>query len=202
MDVYLPLVDTQGNIIGLSEKNYAHQNALLHLAFSVFLFRVNEKEEIEFLFQQRSLKKYHCPGLWANSCCSHPKSYLSMLSDLQKRVQEELGLRIEQNTLVLLKSFYYKEQVSSEMFECEQDYFFVSPYLPHYSIDPNPEEVHAVKWVPFDSLEDFTSNNPCVPWLPYLLKLLGKKKFFIDLWKQQFSITSPCCRRDSFYQTR
>jgi len=63
------LVDEQDHPIGLMEKQAAHVTPHLHRAFSVFIF--NSKGEL--LLQQRALTKYHSPGLWTNTCCSHPR---------------------------------------------------------------------------------------------------------------------------------
>ena len=49
------------------EKLEAHRKGLRHLAISVFVTRGNK-----VLLQQRALSKYHTPGLWANTCCTHP----------------------------------------------------------------------------------------------------------------------------------
>ena len=62
------LVDHEDREIGLAPKMEAHQKALLHRAFSVFVFN----SVGELLLQQRSLDKYHSGGLWTNTCCSHP----------------------------------------------------------------------------------------------------------------------------------
>ena len=63
------LVDALDNELGLMEKMEAHQKGLLHRAFSVFLFDKNGN----MLLQQRANGKYHSPGLWTNTCCSHPR---------------------------------------------------------------------------------------------------------------------------------
>lgn len=65
---FLVLVNEQDEPVGLMEKMEVHQKALLHRAFSVFLF--NSKGEM--LLQRRALDKYHSGGLWTNTCCSHP----------------------------------------------------------------------------------------------------------------------------------
>ncbi|HQW93445.1 MAG TPA: NUDIX domain-containing protein, partial [Ferruginibacter sp.] len=72
---------------GTMEKMEVHQKALLHRAFSVFVF--NEKGEI--LLQKRADKKYHSAGLWTNACCSHPKPGEETLNAAQSRLQEEMG---------------------------------------------------------------------------------------------------------------
>ncbi len=63
------LVDESDTPLGTMEKMEAHRHALLHRAFSVFIF--NSKGEM--LLQQRAPQKYHSPGLWTNACCSHPR---------------------------------------------------------------------------------------------------------------------------------
>ena len=70
MTEYVVLVDELDNKVGLMEKMEAHINPTLHRAFSIFIF--NSKNEM--LLQQRALSKYHTPGLWTNTCCSHPKA--------------------------------------------------------------------------------------------------------------------------------
>ena len=65
------LVDEQDRVIGTEEKLKAHQLGLLHRAFSVFIYRTVGTQR-EFLLQQRHEDKYHCGGLWTNTCCSHP----------------------------------------------------------------------------------------------------------------------------------
>ena len=69
MTEYVVLVDELDNKVGLMEKMEAHINPTLHRAFSIFIF--NSKNEM--LLQQRALSKYHTPGLWTNTCCSHPR---------------------------------------------------------------------------------------------------------------------------------
>jgi len=54
------LVNEQDKQLGLMPKMEAHEKALLHRAFSVFVF--NEKGEL--LLQQRAADKYHSPNLW------------------------------------------------------------------------------------------------------------------------------------------
>ncbi|MEP0480525.1 MAG: NUDIX domain-containing protein, partial [Nonlabens sp.] len=69
------------------EKIEAHEKALLHRAFSVFV--VNDKNEI--MLQQRALDKYHSPGLWTNTCCSHQREGESNIDAGKRRLMEEMG---------------------------------------------------------------------------------------------------------------
>lgn len=63
------LVDEQDQAIGACEKMAAHEQGLLHRAFSVFIFNSRGR----LLLQQRAKGKYHSGGLWTNTCCSHPR---------------------------------------------------------------------------------------------------------------------------------
>ena len=85
------LVDEQDNPIGLMPKLEAHQKAVLHRAFSVFI--LNTKGEL--MLQQRAKHKYHSPGLWTNTCCSHPYIGLSTVKCAQIRLNEEMGIKAE-----------------------------------------------------------------------------------------------------------
>ena len=81
------LVNEQDEPVGTMEKMEAHQKAMLHRAFSVFIF--NNKGEM--LLQQRASRKYHSGGLWANACCSHPNPGEETMDAAQRRLNEELG---------------------------------------------------------------------------------------------------------------
>ena len=85
---YVILVDEQDNDIGVMEKMQAHQEGLLHRAFSVFIF--NDKDEL--LLQQRALSKYHSAGLWTNTCCSHPRPNETIKDAANRRLFEEMGM--------------------------------------------------------------------------------------------------------------
>src|SRR3954465_4714812 len=82
------LIEEHDREIGWMEKIEAHQKAMLHRAFSVFI--LNSKGEM--LLHQRSLKKYHCGGLWTNACCSHPRSGELTLDAATRRLKEEMGI--------------------------------------------------------------------------------------------------------------
>ena len=87
MEEFVVLIDELDNPIGLMEKQEAHVAGLLHRAFSVFVF--NSKGQL--LLQQRADEKYHSPGLWTNSCCSHPREGETYEEAAHRRLGEELG---------------------------------------------------------------------------------------------------------------
>ncbi len=69
------------------EKLEAHQKGIRHKAVSVFIVQDNQ-----VLLQQRALIKYHTPGLWANTCCTHPEWGESSSHCAVRRLREELGI--------------------------------------------------------------------------------------------------------------
>ena len=144
MEEKVILVNENDEQLGLMEKMEAHQKALLHRAFSVFVF--NKKGEL--MLQQRALDKYHSPGLWTNTCCSHQRSGESNLQAGKRRLQEEMGFEC---SLKELFSFVYKAPFDNGLTEHELDHVMVG----HYDRDPviNPAEVASFKWMPMEDVK-------------------------------------------------
>ena len=111
------LVDRNDRAIGLSGKLEAHRNALLHRAFSIFLF--NSKGEL--LLQQRNPAKYHSGGLWTNTCCSHPLPGEDIHQAAARRLKQEMGLECG---LDFLFKFRYRTPFENGLSEHEIDYIF------------------------------------------------------------------------------
>lgn len=136
------LVNELDEPIGTMEKIEAHRKALLHRAFSVFIF--NNKGEM--LLQQRALNKYHSAGLWTNACCSHPAPGEATADAAHRRLQEELGFN---TSLDKIFDFTYQTAFDNGLIEHEFDHVFAGMY--EQRITPNPEEV---KDICYKSLED------------------------------------------------
>lgn len=151
MTEYVVLVNEQDEQLGLMEKQQAHVAGLLHRAFSVFVF--NSKGEL--LLQQRAEDKYHSPGLWTNTCCSHPRDGETYLEAAKRRLQEEMGFECE---LEEKFHFIYKAKLGNALFEHELDYVFAGTYDGEINI--NREEVDDYKWVPMDELIADMNSNP------------------------------------------
>jgi isopentenyl-diphosphate delta-isomerase len=145
------LVDINDNQVGLMPKLEAHQKGVLHRAFSVFIFNKNG----ELMLQRRSLGKYHSPGLWTNTCCSHQREGESNIESGKRRLNEEMGFITE---LTEKTSFIYKTKFDNGLTEHEFDhilvgYFDNSPYI-------NSEEVDTWKWMSMDSVQDDINESP------------------------------------------
>src|SRR5690606_1304990 len=91
MEEHVVLVSEQDEVLGVMEKMQAHQEGILHRAFSVFLFN----EAGEMLLQKRAAGKYHSPNQWTNAVCSHPRIDESYLEGANRRMSEELGIDAE-----------------------------------------------------------------------------------------------------------
>jgi isopentenyl-diphosphate delta-isomerase len=127
------LVDETDTPLGKMEKMEAHKKALLHRAFSVFIF--NSKGEM--LLQRRASGKYHSPGLWTNACCSHPRPGEETHSAALRRLKEELGIT---TTLTKLFDFTYRSAYDNGLTEFEFDHVFAGVYDDR-DIRPDPAEV-------------------------------------------------------------
>ncbi|MCH1517520.1 MAG: isopentenyl-diphosphate Delta-isomerase [Flavobacteriaceae bacterium] len=145
------LVNEQDEPIGLMPKMEAHEKAMLHRAFSVFVF--NAKGEL--MLQQRALHKYHSPGLWTNTCCSHQRDGETNLAAGARRLQEEMGFVVP---LKELFSFIYKAPFDNGLTEHELDHVMVghSETVPHI----NEDEVAAWKWMSMDAIANEMKEHP------------------------------------------
>jgi len=145
------LVDEQDNKVGLMEKIEAHEKALLHRAFSVFIFNA----EGELMLQQRALHKYHSPGLWTNTCCSHQRDGESNIEAGKRRLKEEMGFVVD---LKETTSFIYKAPFDNGLTEHELDHILVGRY--DQAPELNPEEAAGWKWMSLPDIKNDIAKNP------------------------------------------
>ncbi|MBC7000412.1 isopentenyl-diphosphate Delta-isomerase [Cytophaga sp. FL35] len=144
------LVDPNDEPIGTMGKMEAHEKALLHRAFSVFV--MNQKGET--MLQQRAAHKYHSPLLWTNTCCSHQRVGESNIEAGKRRLQEEMGFKTD---LKELFSFTYKAAFDNGLTEHEFDHVMIGEFEGNPEI--NPDEVAAWKWMkPSDVKKDIEAN--------------------------------------------
>ena len=147
------------------EKLEAHQLGLKHRAISVFLMRGSE-----VLLQRRAMGKYHTPGLWANTCCTHPNWDEAPLDCAHRRLQEELG--ISDAHLTYRDTVEYRADVGGGLIEHEVVDIFLGELGPRASIVPNPDEVMDTIWQPLDGLADEIVAHPdrFTPWLAIYMR--------------------------------
>ncbi|MFC2100348.1 isopentenyl-diphosphate Delta-isomerase [Bacteroidota bacterium] len=145
------LVDQNDQEIGLMEKMEAHRKGALHRAFSIFVF--NNMGQL--MMQQRAFAKYHSPGLWTNTCCSHPRKDETLEEAAHRRLKEEMGF---DSDIKKVFDFTYHADVGQGLTEHEFDHVFIG----HFEGDPriNKNEVADWKWMSIDEISNDLKNNP------------------------------------------
>ena len=158
------------------EKLEAHQRGLKHKAVSVFVIRGTE-----ILLQQRALGKYHTPGLWANTCCTHPDWDEAPSVCAVRRLKEELGIKAL--PLEHRHHLEYRADVGNGLIEHEVVEVYLGRAPRDLRVDPNPDEVMATEWVDYHDLLAMVTRNPerYTPWLRIYVTDHAKTIFGADL---------------------
>ena len=147
------------------EKLEVHRRGLRHKAVSVFVLRGDL-----VLIQRRALGKYHTPGLWANTCCTHPGWAEEPAACAVRRLDEELG--ITGLPLTHRDRIEYRAAVGGGLIEHEVVEVFVGEAPADLRIAPDPAEVMATRWVAVRTLIEEVSRRPAdfTPWLRIYLE--------------------------------
>ncbi len=145
------LVDAEDHELGTMEKIEAHEKAVLHRAFSVFIFN----DSGELMLQQRAAHKYHSPLLWTNTCCSHQRLGESNIEAGKRRLREEMGFEVDLDEKF---HFIYKAEFDNGLTEHELDHVMLGYYNGEPTI--NPQEVASWKWIDMEVLEKDIIDNP------------------------------------------
>ncbi len=162
------LVDGADREVGLAGKSAAHQHGgTLHRAFSVLVFDPSGR----LLLQRRALGKYHAPGLWANTCCSHPRPGEAVEAAAHRKLRQELGFDCP---LTESFAFLYSAELGSGMSEREFDHVLLGSFAG--TPTPNPEEVSETRWVALPELYRAVSLNApeYAPWFKIILVQLAQ----------------------------
>jgi len=169
------LVNEQDEVLGTMPKMEAHEKAVLHRAFSVFVLNDNG----EIMLQQRAAEKYHSPLLWTNTCCSHQRVGETNIKAGTRRLKEEMGFTTE---LKELFSFVYKAPFDNGLTEHELDHVMVGFYSNPPSL--NPEEVADWKWARPEDIKNDIETNPgqYTAWFKIIFE-----RFYDHILNNQFS---------------
>ena len=145
------LVNERDEPIGLMPKMEAHEKALLHRAFSVFVLNANN----EVMLQQRAAQKYHSPLLWTNTTCSHQRAGETNIEAGTRRLREEMGFT---TPLKELFSFIYKAPFDNGLTEHELDHVMIGYYNDAPNI--NTEEAENWKWMAIEDVRNDMQAHP------------------------------------------
>ncbi|MFA3916839.1 isopentenyl-diphosphate Delta-isomerase [Ruegeria hyattellae] len=154
----------------------AHQHGLKHKAVSVFVVR-----GMNILIQQRALGKYHTPGLWANTCCTHPDWEEASSICAVRRLHEELG--ISGLYPEFRHQLEYRADVGSGLVEHEVVDVFLAHARKTVEVKPNPDEVMDTRWINYHDLQAEVARHPdrFTPWLKIYLESYSDRIFGPDL---------------------
>lgn len=144
------LVDEHDRVTGTCEKLEAHRKGLLHRAFSIFIF--NDRNQM--LLQKRAENKYHSPGLWTNTCCSHPSPGQSILDSAHIRLQMEMGFNCN---LTIVDYLLYKHDFKNGLTEHEYDHIIIGYYSG--DVTPNTDETSACRWLNMEEIDQALIHN-------------------------------------------
>ncbi|RJV02725.1 MAG: isopentenyl-diphosphate delta-isomerase [Candidatus Poseidoniales archaeon] len=170
----LILVDEQDRPLGRASKVKAHRHAgAYHRAFSVMLFDEHDR----LLLQRRADDKITFPGIWANTCCSHPLDVpeerdetngIGVRRAAVRKLEQELGIEaVGVDDLTYVGRFRYQARQDETWIEREVDHLLVGR-VNNLTVNPNPNEVAEVRWVSHDELEamliEEDPEHPVAPW--------------------------------------
>jgi isopentenyl-diphosphate delta-isomerase type 1 len=180
----LILTDLLDRQTGTATKEQAHRSGLLHRAFSVLLYRDTEDGR-EYLISRRADGKYHSAGLWANSCCSHPRDGETLPEAARSRVREELGCVVPE--LSEIGAFVYRAVFPDGL--CEYEYDHVLLGRADGEPDPDPAEVAETRWISPEVLSDFLTASPekFAPWAFTVFSMTLSRNYE----KQPISLNQP-----------
>ncbi len=187
MDEMCILVDIDDNPIGSASKLDCHRGAgLRHRAFSVLIFDSNNR----LLLQKRASDKITFPGVWANSCCSHPldiegeretENASGVRNAAVRKMEQELGIpvgTIPPEDLIFITRMEYMARMNEVWVEHEIDHIMV--VRADVEVSPNPNEIEETRWVSQDELnkmvdEHNAGNLVIAPWFDLIrIHLLNK----------------------------
>jgi isopentenyl-diphosphate delta-isomerase len=155
------LLNDAREVVGRMPRSAVHtSDTPLHLAFSAYLFN----SDGEVLLTRRALSKRTWPGVWTNACCGHPRPGEAIVEAIDRRLGDELGLRVGpglvQDLECVLPDFAYRAVDASGVMENEICPTYRGTVHPRAVLSPNSDEVMDWRWVAW---EDVAAASRLVP---------------------------------------
>lgn len=169
-EIIIPAIAEDGTLYPV-EKMEAHRKGQQHVAISVFVFSGSR-----LLIQQRAASKYHCPGKWANTCCTHPHWGETVEEAASRRIKEELGFNLPLFSTTVID---YRADVGNGLVENERVHVFEGHAdESELAIMPNDDEVAAIKWQEVAELPELQVSQPdtLCPWFSIYISRWGELK--------------------------
>ncbi|MBQ0065374.1 MAG: NUDIX domain-containing protein [Firmicutes bacterium] len=173
MEEYIVLVDENNQETGYGEKIDTHRKGILHRAFSIFVYDLENKK---VLMQHRAAGKYHSGNCWSNSCCSHQRKGETLPQSLARCIQDELGVEsinkevvfdIEEDSFAYHCGIFHYYAPYETLSEHEMDNVFLycvgkgnNETFPLENIPFNPEEIQDLKWISVEELDAWLEKSP------------------------------------------
>ena len=176
------VVDENDRVIDSVSKIDCHRGkGIRHRAFSVLIF----DSEDRLLMQQRSIEKITFPGIWANSCCSHPldienengEEIEGVIHASKRKMFQELGIPLEVSSgwdYNHIGRFEYSCRWDDEWIEHEIDHVLIVRASPELSINEN--EIMDTRWLTHEEInqmlegENEWKNSIIAPWFRMIWK--------------------------------
>ena len=158
------VVDIDDNVIGAESKLSCHKDdGIRHRAFSVLIF----DSQGRLLVQKRSTQKITFPGVWANSCCSHPLDIESentgndgVKNAARRKLDQELGIPMgisEDWAFHHIGRMEYSCRWNEDWIEREVDHIMV--VNSDTEVEHNENEISEVRWVDSDEISRMMSGE-------------------------------------------
>lgn len=164
----VPAIGPDGRLFPAGKLD-VHRTGQQHLAVSVFVFCGDH-----LLIQRRAAGKYHCAGMWANTCCTHPHWQETPAACASRRLREEVGMTLPLQARAVVE---YCADVTNGLVENERVHVFEGA-AKDMTVPTgfDRDEVAALRWVDRPTLRDEVAAAPhaFTPWL----------RIYLDRWTE------------------
>ncbi len=157
LEELLPLVDESGQVIGSAFRSICH-DGISKMLHPVVHLHVYDREK-GLLLQKRSIHKKIQPGRWDTAVGGHVSYGETMVDALGREVEEEIGLKVSQSDVALMRQYLFESNVERELVYC---YFVEMPANVELKIS-EPDDIDELLFWPLDSIVANLNNDVFTP---------------------------------------